>query len=166
MQALCNLEMFQNLRLLYMTAVDGDDRKDFAIKYITQCICDRFVEYHAEVSLCLAVPLGEGDTRPLVRHLRMLSFYVCALAEGEMRMRGTIQINILQDHHRCLVKVGNESLELVLGTLDNLFPREPKKHNERVQHAMVHLGSWEGETSDLSELSQILDYNFAKTLHP
>jgi hypothetical protein len=76
--ALQRLEMFHNLQPMDMTAVDGKDRRDFAYSYMRQCIQDHF---SADVNpvLELDIPFGEGDTRPLVCHIRKLVFYMCAL---------------------------------------------------------------------------------------
>ena len=41
-EALQKLEMFQNLLLHRMTAVEGEDRSELALAYIQQCIRARF----------------------------------------------------------------------------------------------------------------------------
>lgn len=159
--ALCKLKMFSNLKQINTTAVSGEDRKEFASSYMKQSIFERLVELRPTISLHLQMPLGEGDTRPLVRHLRMLAFYVCALVDPS---GASITTEIHQQGDCCTVRVGTKSTELKLGSMDNLFPKIPQVFDARAGEAVKQIVNEQG--TDYRELSQILDYYFAKTLAP
>jgi hypothetical protein len=83
--------MFQNLSKVKMIAVSGPDRVLFAQSYLQQCIKDRFGELNPKYDIRLDIPIGEGDTRPLVRHLRMIAFYICALVADSVKLGGRVE---------------------------------------------------------------------------
>jgi hypothetical protein len=164
-EALEKLDMFSNLETVHMTAVSGLDRKEFAHAYIRQCIKDRFNDIDPAFKLELDIPMGEGDTRPLVRHLRMLSFYLCALVVDRVKAGSVIQASIVQQGNRCCVASGMESIELEVGSMDNLFPlKQQQVFDPRTAKAVERLR----QTTDLnySEFSIIIDFWLAKTLAP
>ena len=165
LKALMRLEMFRNLQSVNMTAVDGEDRREFAGSYMRQCIQDRF---SADVTpvIELDIPLGHGDTRPLVRHLRMLAFYLCTLLEDSVTKSNdhptTIHGKIAQaeNSHSCTVKAAEKTINLRLGTMDNLFPTQTRAVLvTRTREAMDRIQTTKASFSslaDLSELSQLL----------
>lgn len=171
-QALHQIEMFQNLKTVHTKAVAGEDRREFAHTYLQQCVHDRFVGLAPKCRLELNMPFGQGDTRPLVRHLRMLAFYVCALAEeaGALAVVGSeivAQISQQEGARECTVSSGGKTMHLSVGSFDNLLPREPRIFDKRTASAVGGL-SGPNPSSSLSslDLSQVIDFYFAKTLAP
>jgi hypothetical protein len=166
LEALQRLKMFQSICTVEMTAVSGHDRVQFADSYLQQCIKDRFSELNPECSIKLDIPIKEGDTRPLVRHLRMIAFYICALVADSMKLGSRVEASVTQKGSHCTVKVGAELVELKLGTMENLFPLTPQIFDSRAKQAIDALQSCLADDDDLSELSIILDFWLAKTLAP
>mmetsp|Transcript_7644 Transcript_7644/g.11115 ORF Transcript_7644/g.11115 Transcript_7644/m.11115 type:complete len:851 (-) Transcript_7644:515-3067(-) len=177
MDALKRLEMFQNLMCVRTTAVSGDDRVDFAKTYITQCIQDNFADVKPLCEIDLkSYPVGSGDTRPLVRHLRMLAFYICFLAknrQGGVYVGSSIIANIAHDNSSYITSVllegEQQSIKLNLGSFNNLYPLSPRVFDSRAGCILKELQHCVGESEDQSsfdELSQIIDYYFAGTLAP
>ena len=188
--ALQRLPLFRHLSTVHVTAISGDDRSSFAHTYLQQCIHDRFP--HLPVGSWdlqrLDIPLGEGDTRPLVRHLRMIAFYICALLVDAIPAtvatttgtnpagtsvvaseRVIMEISVVQNGHACHVQVGTHSTQLRLGTMDNLYPITPHIYDSRVRQAIQTLQETLGENDMVmvgSELSILLDFWLAKTLAP
>lgn len=166
LEALQRLKMFQNLDTVEMTAVSGTDRVLFAESYLTQCIKDRFAKLNPECIIKLDIPIGEGDTRPLVRHLRMLAFYVCALVADSMQLGSSIEASVSQNDSHCTVKAGTQSFELNVGKFDNLFPLSPQVFDQRVKKGVDSLQDCLPREYNFLELSIILDFWLAKTLAP
>lgn len=167
--ALQRLEMFENLKIIEMTAVDGDDRRDFAHSYMNQCVQDRFSDYAPSCAIDLMIPFGTGDTRPLVRHLRMLAFYVCALVADSVTVGSSVTAKVVQnaDSHLCAVSTAERFIELRVGTLDNLFPVTHQVFDSRTEKAMQEIRKASNSPVEmLDELSQVIDFWFAKTLAP
>jgi hypothetical protein len=162
-EALKRLKMFETLDTVEMTAVSGSDRVQFANSYLRQCIKDRFAELDPRYDISLDITVGEGDTRPLVRYLRMIAFYICALVSRSMRFGSTIEAKVQQKGPNCMIIAGGESVQLKTGTLENLFPVAPRVYDSRVSDALKELGN---AFSTIDELSIILDFWFAKTLAP
>lgn len=163
--ALMKLSMFSHLKQIKTTAVSGDERETFAVTYTKQCIQDLLIGARPSVALDLRIPFGDGDIRPLVRHIRMLAFYVCALVEPNS---SAISANIVQTGGFCTVSVGTKHIELKLGSLENLFPKSPQVFDERAGETVkrIVLRNEANKEKDFTELSQILDFYFAKTLAP
>ena len=176
-EALRRLKIFENLYCVEMTAVSGEDRIHFAMSYLQQCIKDRFVDITNFQIVQLHIPMGDGDTRPLVRHLRMISFYICALIENTQRnmhdetiteIRVTQEVGSLS----CIVQVGDESTELMVGKMENLYPITRQIFDSRVRIAVDALRQGGNgitparEEYSFSDLSIILDFWLAETLAP
>ncbi|CAB9525061.1 expressed unknown protein [Seminavis robusta] len=180
-EALQRLPMFQHLTAVEMTAIEGSDRREFALAYFQQSIQDR-IQQHQAVSTVLIkalnIPLGEGDTRPLVRHLRMLAYYVSAVILGANggglqiangRICAEHQVSVTQNDKSCQVVVGDKpALDLHVGTLDNLFPVKEQIFDPRTERVRKELQSRQTKLSDssLSELSTILDFWLGGALAP
>jgi hypothetical protein len=164
--ALQKLAMFGNLKCIEMEAISGDDRRAFSFAYIQQCVKDRFNDRDITCKIDLDIPLGDGDTRPLVRHLRMLSFYLCTLMTDLMKVGGTIEATVVQKDDHCKVTVGNQSIELHVGTMENLFPIVPRIFDRRTSIAVEGLRSVLGDSIDYTELSVIIDFWLSNTLTP
>ena len=100
--------MFANLLTVEITAIRGKDRENFAASYLDRCVRDGLsrrrgrqrrddddkdggiiatADVEVEIDIDDILPetdgKGGGDTRDLVRLLRMLAFHVCALTEEE-----------------------------------------------------------------------------------
>ena len=158
--------MFSNLKCIEMSAVSGEDRRDFAHAYMKQCVQDRFADMAPGCHVELVMPVGDGDTRPLVRHLRMLSFYLCALVADCVTLGCHIEAKIVKtERNTYVVTAGDRSIELKTGSLDNLFPLVPRVFDRRVGKVVEALGDIH-KAIGMEEISQIVDFFFAKTLAP
>jgi len=172
--ALQKLNMFRNLQCVEMTAVTGEDRSAFANQYLRQCIREQgaviLEATRSEETIQLDIPMGEGDTRPLVRHLRMLSFYVSnLLKDTEANEPINKKVTIGEKDGRCHVHVqGVPPMELRVGTMDNLFPVSPRVFDPRVGEAMTCLRAEFASDCGVNcdELSLILDFWLSRTLAP
>lgn len=162
-EALNRLKMFEHLDTIEITAVSGIDRVHFANAYLRQCLKDRFVEQQPNIDLSLKISVGEGDTRPLVRYLRMIAFYTTALVSRSLRFGGRVEVNVVQDGQKCTIFTASESIELETGTLNNLFPVTPRIYDSRVSDAIQRL---DAVFPALDELSVILDFWLARTFAP
>eukprot|EP00986_Skeletonema_menzelii_P003072 scaffold896_cov165-Skeletonema_menzelii.AAC.3 len=95
LETLSKLEMFQNLCAVRVEAVSGRDRHSFALSYLAQRLKE--TKRCNTVTISLDIDCGEGDTRPLVRYLRMLSFYICALLKQQQHSdTGDINVSLTQ----------------------------------------------------------------------
>ena len=64
-------------------ALVGDERAALASDYLARQLRAPFWGApHDGVRVRLEMPLGEGDVRPLVRHLRAIAVYAAGLLEG------------------------------------------------------------------------------------
>jgi hypothetical protein len=172
--ALQRLAIFQHLSKHEIIAVSGQDRVDFARSYINQCLEDQ-VSIKAESAVAdfqqLDVPLGEGDTRPLVRHLRMIAFYISQLiSQTKNGLNNHPQIvSVVQKNGICKISVGSAaSIVLKIGSQENLFPLTPLQtsHRPLVDKVIACLKGNKIGITDLSELAIILNFWLAKTLAP
>lgn len=165
--ALRRLQLFEHLSTHEITAVTGEDRAHFAKSYTQQCIKNRLPHQSIETIIDLDVPLGEGDTRNMVRRLRMIAFYICEMVTGSMKSHGMIEAKVSQKQSHCQIRVGTESLDLKVGTFENLFPLTPQSFNPSVSSAVIDsLTNELDETCDVSELSTVLSFWLSKTLAP
>ena len=175
-EALERLPMFQYLTVVEMKAISGTDRSDFAHAYFRQSISDRLQASQPSLTVELKtmdIPLGEGDSRPLVRHLRMLAYYVSSIILGDggglsSSNNATYSVSVVQKDRSCQVTVGSKpSLHLCVGTLDNLFPVKHQIFDSRTEQVMDSLQSkiTLPESSCL-ELSTILDFWLGGALTP
>ena len=165
--ALKRLNIFGNLAEIEVRAVEGNDRTEFANSY---------VRHQCNLSSCsdivLNIPIGEGDIRPLVRHLRMISFYINSLlvtANDDSVVKNVHQgkkVTVFQEGQSCIVTVGERKVDLKLGTLENLFPLTRQVFDSRVTHAIQSVRDTIVNHGAVEELSTILDFWFAKTLAP
>lgn len=162
-EALKRLKMFEYLETVDMAPVSGDDRLQFANTYLRQCIKDNFSELNPKFDITLDIAVGEGDTRTLVKYLRMVSFYICSLVTKSVRYDCTIEARVKQKGLECMIFAGGESIELKLASLGNLFPSKLRLHDPRIHEVMVSL---KNTLSSVDEVSIILDFWFAKTLAP
>ena len=109
------------------------------------------------------MPLGEGDTRPLVRLLRMVAFYMCA-SLTEQKIESETSIAVTQTENVCTIQVGVEKMEVRVAETKNLVPLTNQVFDPRVATAMEGLGKQPGTWS--KELSIVLDFWLARTLAP
>jgi hypothetical protein len=170
--ALLRLQMFSNLKCIHATAVSGEDRQGFARVYIQQCVQDRFAEMAPECHVELQIPVGVGDTRPLVRQLRMLSFYLCGLVADSVTVGGRIAARITKsDKGTYVIASGEHIIALKTSSLQNLLPMVPRVFDERARKTVegmcaIYNGSTAAVTDSPEEILQIVDFFFAKILAP
>lgn len=170
-EALERLPMFRHLTVAHMTAIGGKDRSAFAHAYFQQSINDRIQPSYGGIRLkAMDIPLGDGDTRPLVRHLRMLAYYVSAviLKDSDTNGNNQFDVSVSQKERSCKVLVADkQSLDLRVGTLDNLFPVEQQVFDSRTQQVMTNLRAKTTlPKSSVAELSTILDFWLGGALAP
>lgn len=184
--------MFQNLTVIKVTPVAGKDRNDFALAYLAQCVDESLISaggMMGNVSIThLNVPCGEGDIRPLVRYLRMLSFYIHALAIGSKcstdtsassnDTRPSIAVSVYFDGSTNIttIKAKNNSidtaeqpssLQLKPGSFQNLYYVTPSTAmDQRASQTVAELQTLHPQLRNPDELSQILDFYFCQTLAP
>lgn len=163
LEALTKLAMFSNLQIVEMEAVAGRDREDFAHAYLCQLVQDGWPNGDPSIRIDLSMPLGEGDTRPLVRLLRMVAFYVCA-SLTEQKVESETAIAVTQTENVCTIQVGAEKMEVRVAETKNLVPLTNQVFDPRVATAMEGLGKRPGAWS--KELSIVLDFWLARTLAP
>lgn len=164
-EALKRLKMFETLEAVHMVAVAGSDRVQFANSYLRQCIRDYFSELNPNCSITLDIEIGEGDTRPLVRYLRMIAFYICSLVSRSVRHASTIEATVQQKGSCCIICSRGDVIELN-GSISNLLlPVKPRIRDTRVQNIISHLNGTESFPF-VDHLSVILDFWFAGTLTP
>ena len=170
-EALKRLDMFSNLTVIEVAAVSGEDRVEFANTYIAQCIRDHF-NPNCEVEL--NIPVGSGDTRPLVRHLRMLSSFVCSLISDKIAVGPSVCATITHNAETNLTTVmaSDKSIHLREGAMDNLYPIVPYLYDSRAESSVAELRKLSEvipitiTEKRLAELTQILDFYYTKTLAP
>lgn len=185
-EALRRLQMFQHLQVVEMEAVTGLDRSHFAKSYLEQCIRDRFETLKPKCDIDLDIPTGQGDTRPLVRHLRMIAFYISSMVADRLGPNEAIKATVTHPKPGYVLIDCKESMDLKIGTMENLFPLTPQYFEPRVKPAVDALAQCGGISPSslpsspppslpasipssldrLFELSIILQFWIAKTLAP
>jgi hypothetical protein len=166
--------MFQNLQTVQMTSLDGEDREAFALTYLRQRVYEKLTpSLKGKVIVnTLDVPLGEGDTRQLVRYLRMLTFYIhCLVMRSDSSGRaGAVDVSLSLDAMTNITTVAlscGESMQLRSGTYcGNIYALIPFSLDSRAPAIVKQLQKLHPDIRNPSELCQILDFYFAKTLAP
>lgn len=169
LETLSKLEMFQNLCAVKIEAVSGQDRHSFALSYLIQRLKETVG--CKNVAINLDIDCGEGDTRPLVRYLRMLSFYICALMKQQERIdNGDIDVSVTQNVNTSLTQITNNqnggSMQLKYGSFRNLYAVTPCVLDPRASDVVTEIQKNHPDLADPSDLCQILDFYFARTLAP
>lgn len=163
--ALSKLRMFSDLKVVHVKAVAGRDRECLAMEYLLQSIRDFRPDVDLSYRIQLEIPLGEGDTRPLVRMLRMIAFYVNTLLPSQQgRLRSALEISVSQRDHRCGVQVGTESIDLKVTASENLVPMCSRVSGGLVSVELESLN--EQIVAPSVELTLIINFWFSKTLEP
>jgi len=182
--ALQRLDMFKNLHVVQVAPVAGKDRKAFALSYLTQQVEDSLkdtvwntnVTGRKKVTIQqLDIPCGEGDIRPLVRYLRLLSFYIHAMMVKDAAA-STVSVSFDASTNITTVTAKrnpcngefSSSLQLKPGSFQNLYAiTPPMLLDPRASQTLAELQKLHPDKlENPSELSQILDFYFAKTLAP
>jgi hypothetical protein len=179
--ALQRLELYQSLLPIEMSAITGSDRCQFAKSYLRQCILDSLGENWLEIptqNIILDISSSEGDTRPLVRQLRMYAYYFrkllrnnIAQKEGLVIIKG---IQVSQSQTNCTLtietEVGGEPIRrtqqhLKIGSLRNWFPAGTFTFDSKIELAAEKLNEMV-EGDKIAELAVILEFWFSATLAP
>ena len=190
-QTLHTLPMFQNLQCISMTAVSENDRLEFARAFLMQRVREQAVlapgndlvihmNTAATKSLFSTVP--EGDTRPLVQLLRMLSFYISNLLKDTTiqtavhcrRGNPTVSVVLHEMERGCKIEIpGGAQTELQVGSSmggkHHLFPVPRRVFDSRVSVAVASLRADLVDNPfllDVDELSLVLDFWLAGILAP
>ena len=172
-EALQQLDMFKNLAVIKCAPVSGKDRNAFSLSYLTQRVKESLLPWNGNVDISLDIPCGEGDTRPLVRYLRMLSFHIHSLvvsSKSNSDSNAGISIAVSFDFSTDITQVsidnGKQQLQLKSGSFHNLYAITPTSIDDRASTTVTELQQLHPNLKNPSELSQILDFYFAKTLCP
>ena len=179
--ALQRLQLYQSLLPIEMSAITGSDRYQFAKSYLRQCLLEFRKENWLEIStqnIILDISSGQGDTRPLVRQLRMYSYYLRKLLrnnvsqkEGLVAMKG---IQVSQCETNCTLtietEVGGEPIRrtqqhLKIGSSGNWFPADTFTFDSKIKVATEKLIEMV-EGNKIAELAVILEFWFSATLAP
>ncbi|KAL7538290.1 hypothetical protein ACHAXR_008440 [Thalassiosira sp. AJA248-18] len=176
LESLQRLDMFKNLTIIEVAPVAGNDRMSFSLSYLTQRVEESLLALSSctgsKVDIKLDIPYGEGDTRPLVRYLRMLSFYIHALvlrsnpSLDDCTIDVSVSFNASTNITTITTKSGEERMELKPGSFSNLYAITPPKLDSRASNTVAQLQKLHPNLQNPMELSQILDFYFAKTLAP
>jgi len=171
LEALQQLDMFKNLTVIKCAPVSGKDRNAFSLSYLTQRVKESVLPWMGNVDISLNIPCGEGDTRPLVRYLRMLSFYIHSLivnSKSNSDINTDISVSVLFDSSTDItqVSIGKQQIQLKSGSFHNLYAITPALLDDRASTTVSELQKLHPDLKNPSELSQILDFYFAKTLCP
>ena len=169
LEALQRIETFSNLQVINMEAVEGTNRENFAKSYVLQAI--ERLTHRQDVEVNVSIPVGTGDTRPLVRFLRILAFYVYSQALHIPRTNSLrVELSYLIDSSATLVRVNDRKpLKLIDGEeFGNWYPSESidvidPRSEKSVAHFYI-LSSF--HDSSRSKLRQVLDLYFTKSLTP
>eukprot|EP00977_Amphora_coffeiformis_P016475 scaffold5108_cov172-Amphora_coffeaeformis.AAC.24 len=165
-EALGKLHMFSNLKVVEMEAISGNERKIFAKEYLRQAILDLSPKLDPSCQLQVDMLDEGGDTRPLVRLLRMLAFYISGLiTKLAVGVSCDLHIGVLQtSEHTCKISVGAEEMQLKVTPSNIAVPLAVQVFDSRVSNVFEKLKSF--STSRQEELSAVLEFWLARTLAP
>jgi len=187
LEALQRLDMFKNLTVVKVAPVAGKDREAFSLSYLTQRVDESLVATPTSRKnvvnvINLDIPCGEGDIRPLVRYLRMLSFYIHALLvmrskssidDGSASASSDVSVSFDASTNITTITAKNNgdqrtnTMQLKPGSFQNLYAITPPALDTRASNTVAELQKLHPNTiRNPMELSQILDFYFAKTLAP
>jgi len=174
--------MFKNLMVIEVTPVALKDREAFCLSYLNQRVQESLANTapkKPKVDIIeLNIPCGEGDTRPLVRYLRMLAFYINALVVSSKNTKGdvhdgsggVITVSVLFTGNITTVASddghGTQVIQLKSGSFKNLYAIEPSALDARASSAVSELRKLHPDLKLHVELMQILYFYFAQTLAP
>lgn len=163
--------MFKNLSVIKVAPVAGVDRKAFALSYLKQRLQESLTPWRGNININLEVPCGDGDIRPLVRYLRLLSFYIHAMVLEQAASGSTsLEVHVKFDNATNVTTVTNmangKSSQLKPGSFQNLYPMQPLSLDFRASNTVMQLQSRHPNLQNPLELSQILEFYFSKTLAP
>ena len=163
--ALGKLQMFSNLKTIEMEPISGDERKVFAKEYLRQAILDLSPKFNASCHLRVDVHGDGGDTRPLVRFLRMLAFYASFLMAKFPEGLCDSHIGVLQtEASSCKISIGPEEILLKVTPSKILVPLAAQVFDRRVSCVVERLKPF--NMSPPEELSAVLRFWLARTLAP
>jgi len=171
LEALQSLDMFKNLSVIKVAPVAGEDREAFALSYLKQRLHESLTPWRGNININLEVPCGNGDIRPLVRYLRLLSFYIHAMVLEQAASGSTsLDVYVKFDHATEVTTVTNmtngKSTQLKPGSFQNLYPVKPLSLDFRASNTVIQLQNLHPNLQNPLELSQILEFYFSKTLAP
>ena len=163
--------MFNNLKSVEISAVSGNERIDFAEAYFKQCLYHQINQISMKFEIDLNITVGSGDTRALVRELRMLAFYVCHLAQSKKDVYDKLSDRIVASIHQdetnvTTIKCNQNSIKLKLGSFNNFYPLLPKKFYSSKTDAIVKSAQLDLSPKRVDELAQVIDYFYGKALAP
>ena len=172
--ALKRLDMFSNLQAIEMSAVSGADRREFAKAYLVDILNER-VELDKFSEIDVSIDVGEGDTRPLVRKLRMIGFYIINYIKNKpvtvtapvtaphSPVRLEIATSSPPPTTTIVINIGTDSIRLSLDeACNNLYSPETPIYNK----VAASLLSPPLSERNKRKFARVCDYYFDKTLTP
>ncbi|KAL7545415.1 hypothetical protein ACHAWF_008762 [Thalassiosira exigua] len=174
LDALRRLDMFKNLAVIDVAPVAGEDRVAFASIYLMRQVEEGFAAAPSQGSgkvdiKRLDIPFGKGDARPLVRYLRMLSFYIRALIIESGDALSSTDISIMFDPSTSITTITADNggkMQLKPGSFGNLYSVTQRALDPRASNTVAELQKMHPNMQNPTELSTILDFWFANTLAP
>jgi hypothetical protein len=182
--ALQKLELYQSLQSIEMASISGNDRFDFSKQYLVQVLhnfsgmhnyCVDISAHNVKLNIVFT---EEGDTRALVKQLRIFAFYLQrSIPKKTGRPIIVEEIQILQEGESCSISVkskigdGKETTQtsfqhLKIGNLNNWFPTGTFTFDSRIESKYENLKSMIGGTTVSTELAMILEFWFSMTFAP
>jgi hypothetical protein len=178
--ALQQLELYQSILPIEISAISGSDRCQFAKSYLRQCLLDSLGENRLEISadnIDLDISSSDGDTRPLVRQLRMYAYYLRKLFESISREDGLVnakRIHVSKSQTNCTLTIAAEvdgkpiqraQQYLKIGSFENWFPASTFLFDSKINSAIEKIRHMV-EADKAAELAVILEFWFSATLAP
>lgn len=180
--ALEHLELYQSLTVIEMPSITGSDRSQFARSYLRQCLVDilgQGVASHISIqNIVLGIASSDGDTRPLVRQLRIFSYYLGKLYkrvvvehQGKFLVKG---IQVSQNETNCTLTLETQidrksnskwDERLAMGSMNNWYPAGPFIFDSRIKPTIEKLNAMVDEKK-AAELAVILEFWVSTTLAP
>jgi hypothetical protein len=105
--ALRKLRMFQQLCVVPMHAISGQDRANFAKQYVSHCLVEKGWTADETASIILNINVGEGDTRRLVRQIRMIAFYLNNLKHNMQTEMSKVVVSQVHDDGGYIIQGGD-----------------------------------------------------------
>ena len=165
--------MFQNISVIKVAPVSGEDRIEFALSYLTQrveeslAVNPTWTKGKGLIKVAqFDIAVGEGDTRPLVRYLRFLSFYLIRMILSSQSPSNEVFISFDATTNITTLTRGEDKMELKPGSFSNLYAVTPVWVDPRASNTISELQKHHPNLQNPMELTQILDFYFANTLAP
>ena len=164
--------MFENIQRVETSAVADSDRVEFAKAYLTSVLADRtsISSNWSFDSIDMDIDVGSGDTRPLVRHLRMIAFYVVNFLEkrsdnADNNSNVRLRLTTSDGNNKSVdMEINGSRIQLVHDPeCNNLYSSATPIHNEVAKSLSASVLT---NANQKRKFARVCDYYFDKTLTP